>query len=53
MMEYSKVMIYTDVDGDGYANEFVIARDFCFPLRKGPDTDPNYERFGVSLAFHF
>ena len=46
LMEYSKVMILTDVDGDGYANELVINRDFCLPQRDGPDIDPTYPNFG-------
>jgi hypothetical protein len=42
VMEYSKSMMLTDVDGDGFATELVINRDACFPERKGPNTDPKY-----------
>ncbi len=46
MMEYASTMIVTDADGDGFANEIMISRGFCYPHRQGPGTDPNYPEFG-------
>ena len=43
--EYSKAMMLTDADGDGFANEFVINRDACFPERNGPGVDAKYVPF--------
>ncbi len=39
MREYSNTMILTDADGDGYAQEFLIQRGFCYPSRSGPAVD--------------
>lgn len=44
LREYSKAMLLTDVDLDGFANELVVTRDACFPERRGPETDPRYVR---------
>ena len=44
LREYSKAMMLTDVDGDGFANEFVLNRDACFPERRGPGADSRYEK---------
>lgn len=46
MMEYASTMIVTDADGDGFANEIMISRGFCFPDRDGPQEDPSYPEFG-------
>lgn len=36
IMEYSKVAMISDVDGDGLAQELIIARDHCWPQAKPP-----------------
>ncbi len=46
MMEYTRAMIVTDADGDGFANEILITRSFCYPRRDGPNTDQNYPHLG-------
>ena len=40
MSEYTRSMMVTDADGDGYAQEIVLSRGFCFPQRDGPGSDP-------------
>ena len=45
MMEFSSTMLLTDADGDGLAQEIMVARDFCFPKREGPGNDPEYGTF--------
>ncbi len=47
MQEYSRTMILTDADGDGYANEFIINRSFCYPRRPGPGVDSNQPELGA------
>ena len=47
MMEYTRAMIVTDADGDGYANEILITRGFCYPQRQGPDVDENHPDLGT------
>lgn len=37
--EYSKAVMVSDVDGDGFANELIVTRDFCYPQRKPPYSD--------------
>lgn len=46
MSEYTRSMMLTDADGDGFAQEIVISRSFCFPARQGPDFDRNYHDLG-------
>jgi len=46
MMEFTRSMLLTDANGDGYANEIVLNRSFCFPQRSGPDPDPKYPNLG-------
>jgi len=46
MTEFSRAMILTDADGDGFANEFLINRGFCFPQRSGPEVDPLQQSMG-------
>ena len=46
MMEFANTMIVTDADGDGFANEIMINRGFCFPQRRGPGVDPRYPSLG-------
>ncbi len=46
MEEYTRAMILTDADGDGYANELVLNRGFCYPRRDGPDTDERFPELG-------
>ena len=38
MREYTQSMLLTDVDGDGFANEVMIGRSFCFPKRSKDET---------------
>ncbi len=46
LMEYSRAMMVTDADGDGFAQEFIMNRSFCYPFRKGPKTDPSFPDLG-------
>ncbi len=46
MQEYSRTLMVTDADGDGFANEIVLNRSFCYPQRNGPDVDPMFEDLG-------
>ena len=46
MKEYTRTMILTDADGDGYAREFIINRAFCYPARKGPAIDKSRPELG-------
>lgn len=46
MMEYSKTMMVTDADGDGFAEEFLINRSFCYPQRAGPKVDRKWPELG-------
>lgn len=39
MKEYSRTMILTDADGDGYARELIINRAFCYPARPGESSE--------------
>lgn len=32
--EFTGAMILTDADGDGFANEMIVSRGFCFPQRQ-------------------
>jgi hypothetical protein len=36
--EYSKALMVSDVDGDGFANELIVTRDFCYPQTQPPYT---------------
>lgn len=50
VMEFSNSAIWTDADGDGIANEFMIPRDFCFPKRVGPNFNhPEYGKFTIEI----
>jgi len=46
LMEYSRTMMVTDADGDGFANEFILNRSFCYPQRSGPEVDTSYPELG-------
>ena len=46
MQEYSRTLMLTDADGDGFANEIVLNRSFCYPHRDGPEVDPSYRELG-------
>jgi hypothetical protein len=46
MMEYSRTMMVTDADGDGFAEEFLINRSFCYPQRAGPKVDSKWPELG-------
>jgi len=46
MSEFTRSMILTDADGDGFAQEIMLSRSFCFPAREGPDTDQNFAEYG-------
>ncbi len=46
MMEYSRAMMITDADGDGFANEFLLNRSFCYPQRRGPHVDESHPELG-------
>ena len=35
MREYSSAMMLTDADGDGFAQEFLLNRGFCYPQVRG------------------
>ncbi len=37
MVEFSEAMILTDADGDKIAEELLLVRGFCFPLKKNPN----------------
>ena len=39
-------MILTDADGDGFAQEIVLSRGFCYPQRQGPESDPENKIYG-------
>lgn len=45
MMEFTSTMLLTDADGDGLAQEIMVARDFCFPKRRGPGDNTKYGAF--------
>merc|ERR1719330_388260 len=45
-MEYSRTMMVTDADGDGFAEEFLINRSNCYPQRSGPGVDPSQPDLG-------
>jgi len=42
MKEFAGSMMLTDVDGDGFAQEIMISRSFCFPQRPNMEPDPDY-----------
>ncbi len=44
-MEFASAMMLTDADGDGRAEEFMIIRDFCFPMRDSPKRDDEFGEF--------
>jgi len=46
MREYARAMIVTDANGDGYADDIVLNRSFCYPHRNGPDIDEDYPQLG-------
>jgi hypothetical protein len=46
MTEYTRAIILTDANGDGYADEILLNRGFCYPRRKGPDKDYAYPGLG-------
>jgi len=46
MSEFTLSMILTDADSDGFAQEIMLIRSFCFPQRKGPKTDPIFPEYG-------
>lgn len=46
MMEYSRAMMVTDADGDGFAQEFLLNRSFCYPFRNGPGVDESKPELG-------
>lgn len=43
--EFSTTFQLTDADGDGFANEMVLVRDFCYPERK-MGIDPKFPELG-------
>lgn len=47
MQEYARTLMLTDANGDGFADEIVINRSFCFPQRNGPAIDPDYPNLGT------
>ena len=46
VQEFGGASLLTDVDGDGHAEELVIARSSCLPMRSGPETDPRFPSYG-------
>jgi len=48
MREYTRAMILTDADGDGYAQEILLNRAFCFPQRNDYGSNPNSLPKGVA-----
>jgi hypothetical protein len=56
--EYSKVLMVSDVNGDGFANELILTRDFCYPKKKPPYSDETVEfcktrPVGATAVFHY
>jgi len=45
MKEFTGSMMLTDADGDGFAQEIMISRSFCFPQRTNIASNPNYIPF--------
>lgn len=46
LREYTRTMMITDADGDGFAREFLLNRGFCYPQRNGPYVDEKFPEFG-------
>ena len=46
LTEYSRTMMVTDADGDGFADELLLNRGFCYPMRAGPGIDPSQPELG-------
>jgi len=47
MMEFTRTMMVTDADGDGFAEEILINRGFCYPQRDGPGVDETQPELGA------
>jgi hypothetical protein len=47
MREFTRAIILTDANGDGYADEILLNRGFCYPKRQDPGIDNSYPNLGA------